>query len=579
MPGSADILAGPVQESLVIAQAAPGDVTVVGSGTGDDYTDSQSREEARAFLQKRVAWFGLLLTALFGMFLTWRVANALSEDDSPSQAFLPGQVLAVAAFGSIWLLNRGRRRSYRFIRVTETVGLFVAATGATMLAFLVSYAARPDSILLLCLTYTLMARAILVPSTPRLTFLLGVVFGIPFLVSVYFLHRLNHDPSIYNLTSDPRLRLDAVTIARRWTVVGGLWWAVALAIETSTSKIIYGLRQEVRDARRLGQYTLVEKLGKGGMGVVYSVRHAMLRRPTAIKLLPPEKYGAESVARFEREVQLTARLTHPNTIRVFDYGRTPDGIFYYAMEYLDGANLADVVDEGGPMPAGRVIHILEQVVGALTEAHGIGLIHRDIKPANIFLTHQGGVPDVAKVLDFGLVKQVGEADSAEPTLSRADSLTGTPLYMAPEAVTAPERIDARADLYAVGAVGYFLVTGQDVFTGRTVIEVLGHHLHAIPVPPSERLGAAVPQDLEALILACLEKDPDRRPADARTLRDGLRACQDAHSWTEEDARRWSDAHAAGLRARQPRTAVGSAVTIAIDLGRRLPDKRDRRRAG
>jgi serine/threonine-protein kinase len=315
------------------------------------------------------------------------------------------------------------------------------------------------------------------------------------------------------------------------------------------------------------------------MGVVYSVRHAMLRRPTAIKLLPPEKYGAESVARFEREVQLTARLTHPNTIRIFDYGRTPDGIFYYAMEYLEGANLADAVEEGGPMAPGRAIHILEQVVGALTEAHGIGLIHRDIKPANIFLTEQGGVPDVAKVLDFGLVKQVGESDSEHPTLSRADSLTGTPLYMAPEAITAPDRIDARADLYAVGAVGYFLLTGQDVFTGRTVVEVLGHHLHTSPVPLSERLGAPVPGDLEALILACLEKDPDRRPADARALRKALLACRDAHSWSEEDARRWFESHAAGLRARQPRAAVGSAVTIAIDLGVRQPDKHHRRQLG
>src|SRR6185503_3012449 len=211
---------------------------------------------------------------------------------------------------------------------------------------------------------------------------------------------------------------------------------------------------EVRDARRLGRYTLLEKIGEGGMGAVYSVRHAMLRRPTAMKLLPPQKFGAQNVARFEREVQLTARLTHPNTIRIFDYGRTPDGIFYYAMEYLDGANLAEVIAEGGPMPAGRVIHILDQVAGALTEAHGIGLIHRDVKPANIILTEQGGVPDVAKILDFGLVKEMGET-GADP-LTHADTLTGTPMYMSPEAIAAPDQVDARADLYALGAVGYYL---------------------------------------------------------------------------------------------------------------------------
>jgi serine/threonine-protein kinase len=305
----------------------------------------------------------------------------------------------------------------------------------------------------------------------------------------------------------------------------------------------------------------------------------MLRRPAAIKLLPPDRYGAESVARFEREVQLTAQLTHPNTIRIFDYGRTPDGIFYYAMELLEGANLAEVIEEGGPMPAARVIHILDQVLGALIEAHGVGLIHRDIKPANIFLTQQGGVPDVPKVLDFGLVKQVGQPE-VDPGLSLATSLTGTPLYMAPEAITTPDQIDARADLYALGAVGYFLLTGQEVFNGRTVIEVCGHHLHSPPVSPSERLGAPVSADLEGLILTCLAKHPDRRPADARALRTALRTCGDAGRWTETDARRWLGQHAAGLRTRQPRVAVGSAVTIAIDLGVRTADKhRRQRRAG
>jgi serine/threonine-protein kinase len=304
----------------------------------------------------------------------------------------------------------------------------------------------------------------------------------------------------------------------------------------------------------------------------------MLRRPTAIKLLPPQKFGARSVARFEREVQLTARLTHPNTIRIFDYGRTPDGIFYYAMEYLDGANLADVVDEGGPMPPARVIHILDQVAGALAEAHGIGLIHRDIKPANIFLTEQGGIPDVAKVLDFGLVKQVGE--TGPDPLTQADTLTGTPLYMAPEAITSPDLIDARTDLYALGAVGYYLLTGHDVFTGRTVVEVCSHHLHSMPVPPSERLGTAVDADLEELILRCLEKDPAERPPDSRSLQRALRACRAARSWSEEDARHWLEAHARSLKARRSRNVANSfPATIDIDLGRRLADPSEQPQAG
>jgi eukaryotic-like serine/threonine-protein kinase len=584
-----------VHKPPVIAQA-PGRT---GPRPGEDSEDSvdergggslvggDTQEEMRAFLQRRVAAFGRLLTILFGMFFTWRMMTALSgSDDSPSQSFLFWQGLSVSAFAAIWLLCRGRPRSLRFIRIAEEAGLFVAGGGAILMCFHVSYAARPDTILLLCLSYTLITRSILVPSTARLTLALGLVVGVAFVVSVYFIHLTNHDPSIYSAAADPRMRQDPSVIARSWTVVGALWWVATLLISTATSKVIYGLRQEVRDARRLGQYTLLEKLGAGGMGEVYRARHAMLRRPTAVKLLPPERLGADSVARFEREVQLTARLTHPNTIRIFDYGRTPDSIFYYAMEYLDGAHLGDAIAEGGPMPPGRVIHVLDQIAGALSEAHGVGLIHRDIKPANIFLTEQGGVPDVAKVLDFGLVKQVGVAaaevkgdDATLLALSQTNSFTGTPLYMAPEAITAPDTVDARTDLYALGAVGYYLLTGQDVFIGRTVLEICSHHLHSIPVPPSQRLGKPIAVDLEGLILACMEKEPGRRPASARSFQSSLRACRDARSWSEEDARRWYDAHGKSLRARQSRTAVEGAATIAIDFDLRTPGEAGQRRTG
>jgi eukaryotic-like serine/threonine-protein kinase len=532
------------------------------------FTDSQSREEMRGFLQQRLASFGLMLALTFGMFFVWRIANVVAGDDSPSQAFLPWQALSVGAFGSMWLICRGRPRSTRFLRLLEVIGLVAAGSCAIAMCFQVSYAARPDSILLLCLTYTLIARSIMVPSTARRTLALGLFFAVPFLISVYTIHRLNHDPAIYTAAADERLRVGWFPIARHWTIVGALWWTAALIITTFTSKVIYGLRQQVRDARRLGQYTLVEKLGEGGMGAVYRASHTMLRRPSAIKLLPPEKFGPESVARFEREVQQTARLTHPNTIRIFDYGRTPDHIFYYVMEYLEGANLADAVAAGGPMPVGRVIHVLDQVAGALSEAHAIGLIHRDVKPANIFLTEQGGVPDVVKVLDFGLVKQVGEIDGVASTVqavSRTDSFTGTPLYMAPEAITTPEKVDARTDLYSLGAVGYYLLTGQDVFTGRTVVEVCGHHLHSMPVLPSRRLGAPISTDIEELVLACLEKDPSQRPPDARALQSALRACRDARTWTEEDARAWLRKHADALQARRTRSSVAGEATIAVAL--------------
>src|SRR5690606_31795371 len=215
-------------------------------------------------------------------------------------------------------------------------------------------------------------------------------------------------------------------------------------------------------------------------------RHALLRRPTAVKLLPPDKAGGAAIARFEREVQLTASLVHPNTVTIFDYGHTPDGVFYYAMEYLDGGDLETVVAVGGPMPPARAAHVLAQIAAGLAEAHEIGLIHRDVKPANVFLVGKEGVADLAKLLDFGLVREL--ESGATSGLTRTDTVMGTPLYLSPEAITSPAAVDARSDLYALGAVGYFLLTGEHVFSGRTVVEICSHHLHTEPEPPSSRAG-------------------------------------------------------------------------------------------
>jgi serine/threonine protein kinase len=314
--------------------------------------------------------------------------------------------------------------------------------------------------------------------------------------------------------------------------------------------IVARLRREAQkaeiEAKQLGQYTLEAKLGAGAMGVVYKGHHAMLRRPTAIKMLDVDKVNDASIQRFEREVQLTCQLNHPNTVAIYDYGRTPEGVFYYAMEFLDGLNLQTLVEHYGPQPESRVIRILSQICGSLYEAHSLGLVHRDIKPANIMLNRRGCDADVVKVLDFGLVKAVDEQKQAGMTA--ANALTGTPLYMAPEAIQAPNSVDARSDLYAVGAVGYFLLTGKPVFDATSIVELYQQHVDAIPDPPSQRLGKAVSGELEHAILACLEKNRAKRPHTARDLAQLLARCPMASQWSVEESEEWWSKHERGSAA-------------------------------
>tara|TARA_R110002111_G_scaffold247140_2_gene310047 strand:+ start:46244 stop:48349 length:2106 start_codon:yes stop_codon:yes gene_type:complete len=295
-------------------------------------------------------------------------------------------------------------------------------------------------------------------------------------------------------------------------------------------------RRAVIKAKQLGQYALEEKLGEGGMGVVYRGRHAMLRRPTAIKLLDIEKTTDEAVARFEREVQLTSQLNHPNTIAIYDYGRTPEGVFYYAMELLEGINLDDLVKQFGALPENRVVHLLKQIAGSLAEAHSLGVIHRDVKPANIFLTHRGGVYDFIKLLDFGLVKAVDGREQA--SLTSTNSMAGTPMYLSPEGINRPDSVDARSDLYAFGAVAYYLLTGTTVFDGDSIIEICMKHTQEQPETPSKRLGKPVSQELEQMVMQCLEKDPAKRPQSAAEIVQALSVCQLDGKWTIQDASEW-----------------------------------------
>lgn len=312
--------------------------------------------------------------------------------------------------------------------------------------------------------------------------------------------------------------------------------AVAIFIFTViNARLQQKARKAVLEAMQLGQYSLDEQIGAGAMGVVYRAHHDMLRRPTAVKLLGVDRTTDKTIARFEREVRLTSQLNHPNTIAIYDFGRTPEGVFYYAMEYLDGITLGDLVKRFGPQPEGRVISILSQVCGSLAEAHGIGLIHRDVKPANIIINRRGGMFDVVKLLDFGLVKAVDA--EREAGLTRAGTLTGTPLYMSPEGIQEPDKVDVRSDIYSLGAVGHFLLTGLPLFDGNGAVEVCMHQVNTLPESPSVRLGRPVADDLEAIVMSCLAKNPSDRPATARELIQQLDACR-ATTWTRTDAEVW-----------------------------------------
>jgi serine/threonine-protein kinase len=333
---------------------------------------------------------------------------------------------------------------------------------------------------------------------------------------------------------------------------------LAAGVALYGTHLITGLRREAFEAKQLGQYRLGQLIGRGGMGAVYLGEHLMLKRPCAIKVIRPDQVtDPTALARFEREVQSMARLTHGNTVEVYDYGRTDDGTFYYVMEYLPGLSLADLVERYGPLPPGRAVHFLRQTCAALEEAHSVGLLHRDIKPGNLFAAERGGVFDVLKLLDFGLVKTIEGNDSVK--LTQVGLVAGTPDFMSPEQATGEPRLDARSDVYAVGAVGYFLLTGRPPFVRDSAFAVLIAHARDPLTPPSSA-RPDLPADLEAVLLKCLAKKPADRFATAEALEEALAACAYAAEWSPREAAQWWRDHDD-----KPHDSPGDAPTVARPL--------------
>jgi serine/threonine-protein kinase len=519
---------------------------------GSGGTTVTATEEGRTFFQARLAVYGLCLFVLAGgswalLAVSYVLGSGRGGPDSHHPFSFSGtlHLLNGLLAGVLWLGTRSARRPGRLLHAFDIV------TSLSLIAiWSLAQWALPRNvgpyIALLSFMTGFLARAIVVPSTAERTLLIGVL-GSVMLVGA----------TLWRGGTERGLLAGALAT--------GSWATSAVVIGTFASHTIFGLRRQVQQARVLGQYTLETKIGEGGMGSVWRASHALLRRPTAVKLLPAARMGEAAIQRFEREVQLTARLTHPNTVAIYDYGRTRDGVFYYAMELLEGTDLERLVQEHGAQPPERVVHVLTQICGALAEAHDLGLVHRDVKPANVLLSPRKHEHELAKIVDFGLVKQV-EQTPEQASLTGSNTITGTPLYLAPEAIRAPDALDARSDLYALGALAWFMLVGKPPFEGESIVEICSQHLLSPPRRPSSVLGQPIPSDLEAIVLRCLEKRPDARPSDARALRRELEATSVAGHWTAERAAAWWQSHAPSPAA--SKTPSTGPRTIALDVSER-----------
>jgi len=453
-----------------------------------------------------------------------------------------GHLAASWTMGLLWLLASRGQLTRAGLGALDAVGFVVACGFLSIMAW-----NDEGQILqvLLALIVTVMIRAILVPSRPGRTVVLSILAFLPTVIVCV----ARHDPTAFLPGFAPDYQKQYMTLN---TI---LWSILGTTLATITSRVTYGLRRQVAEANELGQYVLEEKIGGGGMGEVWRARHRLLIRPAAIKLIRPAVSGDPDLLlrRFEREARATAALRSPHTVQLYDFGATEDGRLYYVMELLDGLDLDTLVRQYGPLPPDRAVHILRQICSSLQDAHVNGLVHRDIKPANVVIGRAGTTFDFAKVLDFGLVKLEAAGQRDDGTDGQRDrgtagqslavgGIAGTPAFMAPEVILGVADTDHRVDLYALGCVAYWLLTGMLVFEGKSVVEVMFHHAHTPAPRPLTRSELVIPRRLEDLVMECLEKDPARRPASAEAVSTRLDAVPLENSWTVERAEQWWMAH-------------------------------------
>jgi serine/threonine-protein kinase len=486
--------------------------------------------ETQTLLASRLRLAALIQFGAFSSFFIKHLFNLATFETSLHMAIFWSHLAVTLLTGFFaFVLCRKCPKSLAKLRVAELVVFGSPALYFLLLHYSVLtesaarfYVAQISSPwMLLVFTY-----ALFIPNTwRRAAVVIGVLAALPVLLELFL---ATTDEVFAGALKQMEFRGSLSALAMLMTVA---YVSAVLGVQT-----IGLLRSAAFKARQLGQYRLKHSLGTGGMGEVYLAEHQLMKRPVAIKVIRPEKAGDPQVlARFEREVRSTAKLSHWNTVEIFDYGRADDGTFYYVMEYLPGLSLAQLVSEYGPLPADRMIHLIAQTCEALAEAHSHGLIHRDLKPGNIFAAQRGGVYDVAKLLDFGLVKPM--ADAQDSGLTQEGTITGSPLYMSPEQATGDGTPDGRSDIYSMGAVMYLLLTGQPPFDSDKAIKVMIAHAHDPVVPPSER-NPDIPHDLERVVLRCLAKSPDDRYPDAASLRQALLECEAAGQWSRERASRW-----------------------------------------